>query len=505
MRPLSTVYVVLTDEDNQRLSGQECNTYPIPENGDPTVATAAQKLYARRRLNAFLETNPPPNKSRHDITVLHPIIVEGDKIKVAIRRWERQHGAESAHLSPSAKRSLGRPSLSEEHETALRWFDDAIEAADALLTPSDECAAHDGQDEDTSYTTHLLCWLQEMAPLVANFFDRTEGGVILAANEDELALFDDLEEEDLVKNMIKLDTNGVIGAPEKGGKSWLALELAAAVSTGTPFLNDPRFEVPERKRVMLLFPEGQGAFRKRMNMLFTARADRGTFTVNSKFIVPVLELLDLTHEIGLKRFGATIAHYQPDLVIIDSAYAYFGSANGSDLYSMGKVLSNVHREVRANALNPCALWVSTHYKKAVNEADINSIHGVGYAQWANDWLLVERKSRMGKKPLVLDLEIGGRDRDGEVIDLSVKFEDGRWDTIDMNAALPAHTGEDDTTRKAAGLIVAKLREANHPLTSTEAQDINGVGTESKRAAWKALKEQGVVTSERRGEWVLADA
>jgi replicative DNA helicase len=100
---------------------------------------------------------------------------------------------------------------------------------------------------------------------------------------DHFKIYEQMEQGDmrfLIKDFLP---EGVcfIGALSGSGKTWFALSMAKALTTGQNFLGLSRFQVPEPTSVIYLVPEaGERSFRGRMDKLGVKRmARRPSWTI----------------------------------------------------------------------------------------------------------------------------------------------------------------------------------------------------------------------------------
>lgn len=106
---------------------------------------------------------------------------------------------------------------------------------------------------------------------------------------------------------------GIVGGEPKCGKSFLALDLAVAVASGTPALG--HFQVPRAGPVLLYAAEDALAtVRERLETI--ARA-RGTSLDALDLQVITAPTLRLDHEVDRKRLARTVASHRPRLLVLD--------------------------------------------------------------------------------------------------------------------------------------------------------------------------------------------
>lgn len=149
---------------------------------------------------------------------------------------------------------------------------------------------------------------------------------------------------------------GFIGGAPKVLKSWLALDLAAAVAAGGLFCG--RFLCPEPRRVLLTqFESGRAHYQKRVRQVLS-RYDvtpEGLYIVSNEPIV-------LEDPVSVQRVSVELADKRPDLWVIDPlASVTTGDENSAQ--EMGRVV----RQLRAwRDEFGCAIAIVHHTNKAAS-------------------------------------------------------------------------------------------------------------------------------------------
>jgi hypothetical protein len=171
------------------------------------------------------------------------------------------------------------------------------------------------------------------------------------------------------------DAYGVLGAEDKAGKTWAAIDLAVSVASGTPWL--ARFPCPSSGPVLLFL--GEGGERNFLRRLEAVCASHSVAVaelvegVRACFAVP--RLRDPEHLVELRT---ELEEYPPRLVVIDPLYLAAAGAKGSDLYAMGELLGSAQRLVQDAG---AALVVSTHWNKTGTGNGPERFTGVGPGAW----------------------------------------------------------------------------------------------------------------------------
>jgi hypothetical protein len=225
---------------------------------------------------------------------------------------------------------------------------------------------------------------------------------------------------------------GVIGGPEKAGKSWaVGMDLAVSVASGTPWLGI--FEVDAPGPVVLF--SGEGGERKvirRMRAVCEARSlELEQLPIRVCLRVPHLSDVEIMAVVE-KELEDT----RPALVIVDPLYLAARGANGSDLYEMGSHLERVQLLCQARR---ASLAVSHHWNKTGTGTGAERFSGTGPAAWGRVLVSAAPVGRSYEDPLtgattvVLDLWIKG----DETADRVVRIRRRVWadDPADLLSAL----------------------------------------------------------------------
>jgi hypothetical protein len=158
----------------------------------------------------------------------------------------------------------------------------------------------------------------------------------------------------LLADLFLVGAAGMLGGAPKTGKSFLALELAVAVASGTPAVG--RFPVTAPGPVLLLAAEDPPAVVvQRLAALATAR-DRALATLPVDVIVEAgWRLPD-----GLDRLVATVRHRRARLLILDPLIRVH-RADENSAAEMAAVLDGLRGLARAT---DCAVLLVHHTRKA---------------------------------------------------------------------------------------------------------------------------------------------
>ncbi len=202
----------------------------------------------------------------------------------------------------------------------------------------------------------------------------------------------------LVDGLIKRGDFVLLAGRPKSGKSWLLLQLAQALDTGTPFLGR---DTVQAKVLFIALEDGERRVHERLHI----RKWRPFATFFSFGMLPL-------HGSGLDQLKHASEGF--DAVIIDTFRAACGSADENNNVEMG-LLAQAVADYAHNTEK--VIIVAHHTRKGGSEDPFETIRGAGAIRAAYDvGLLVERK---GKEPeAVLRVE----SRDIQVEGMTIRFD-----------------------------------------------------------------------------------
>lgn len=117
----------------------------------------------------------------------------------------------------------------------------------------------------------------------------------------------------LIRDLWLKNAQGILGGEPKLGKTWLGLDMAVSVASGTPCLG--RFEVQDKGGVLVYLAEDKlQAVRERLESLCSSR---GLLFESLDLRVITVPVLRLDQEEDRQRLDATIAAWSPRLVLLD--------------------------------------------------------------------------------------------------------------------------------------------------------------------------------------------
>lgn len=218
-------------------------------------------------------------------------------------------------------------------------------------------------------------------------------------------LSQDIRTDWLIDGLVPHRTSGMIAGPSKSFKSFLGLDLALSVASGTSFLG--RFRVGRTGPVLVYLNEGSMAMHierlRRLQQAHELREDdapihlrTNTASCDSISFLPTLE--------------RDLARVEPMLVILDPWYGFHGTKTDvTNLMAEGALLRQVERPcIDAGA----TLFIANHFAKNAKTPRLTSITQSGGAEWCDSWILSCITNDSGSDAS-LDVRFGGRGSGGE--------------------------------------------------------------------------------------------
>lgn len=280
---------------------------------------------------------------------------------------------------------------------------------------------------------------------------------------------------------------GVLGGPPKALKTYVGLDLAISVASGTDCLS--RFPVRETGPVLAYLAEDAGEqVRGRTAALAKGRGldldALDLFLITS----PVLWLDDPEHR---ERLASTIEELRPKLLLLDPLVRLHRQ-DENDVRSVSALLGHL-REL--NRTYDLAVVLVHHTAKKERAHPGQALRGSGdiYA-WLDAGLYlakrksgihltIEHRSAPAPGPFALSLEM---DADG---------------AAQLTVSEPGGEEERDAVPDLAAAALEEIRRSNEPLTRGALRDRLGVRNERLGGVLAALENQGRI-ERRNGGWSL---
>lgn len=288
------------------------------------------------------------------------------------------------------------------------------------------------------------------------------------------------------------DAYGVIAAESKAGKSWLAMDLAVSIATGTAFLGTMQ---PGRTGSVILY-SGEGSRRATTRRFKAMCADReidplGVHNLLIETVPPQLQQLHDDVGSDLRQIERDVKKHAPVLVILDPLYLSLGSVNMASLPEVGRVLRGLQRVVEAAG---AALVVVHHWNQTGRGSGFGRMSGAGPEEWGRVlWNMQVRARRTVDDGEGSVVEVQVDARGGEIGDSSFAFcRTVREDDPD-DLASPMHYAIErievqqngKAQRMASDVVLQVLTERGTWLTVGEVKE--ALETEE---AWGGTKAPG---------------
>lgn len=293
----------------------------------------------------------------------------------------------------------------------------------------------------------------------------------------------------IVEDLIPEGLTLLAGRP-KQGKSWLCLDIAMAVATGSRAMNE--HDVEHGDVLFLSLEDGGRRLRKRLDDMGFEAPLAPLLTVRER-LAPDVELHDLITQWAENSPS-------PRLVIIDTWVHVRPRQSGKDAYKQDyEALSNLRKMALEHGL---VILVVMHLRKqeAIDPFDeISGSVGIGAAA---DTMLVLRKSRTDRR-----IELLGRGRDIEDFGRTVEFDHDicRWRTtgqFDPDATI----GTGNRPASAAQTKILEFLENMYgAFMPSEITEAIGEKAATVRQNLKRLAERGQITQDAAGRYASLKA
>ena len=207
----------------------------------------------------------------------------------------------------------------------------------------------------------------------------------------------------------------LFGGKSKRGKSWLMLDLALSVATGTRVWG--HFTVPEPQPVLYVaLEDGRRRIQQRLHDIRPGARTNGN--------LQLLYTFPLLSDGGMEKLRGYIVSHRYRLIIIDvlariePATKRHSDTTYHDIYNLFAPLQDLHRQ------HPQCLAMITHLRKAEAEDIFDTLHGSVAYQGAQDALWV-----LDRPPNNSAGVLHTRQNDGAEQSLHLSFSDGHWEFL----------------------------------------------------------------------------
>lgn len=294
------------------------------------------------------------------------------------------------------------------------------------------------------------------------------------------------EERWLVERLWGEEAVGVVGGAPKCAKSWLSLELALAVASGTPCLGV--FRVTRAGPALLLAAEDSPRqVRERMEGLAKVRGVRFE-ELDVNLIVETR--LRLEHPIDQRRVTAVLERFRPRLLVLDP----FIRLHSVDENSASEI-SNVLAQLRAwQRTFRVAILVVHHTRKVNGGAPGQSLRGSSdFHAWGDSNLYLKRKD----DELLLTMEHRAAAPGSPVrLKLSADGEPPHLEVIG-DAEMESSERVDDLPER----IITLIARTDRPPTQETIRTVLSVRNQTLTATLRILQKQGRLIRHQ-GRWEL---
>lgn len=267
------------------------------------------------------------------------------------------------------------------------------------------------------------------------------------------------------------------GAP-KIGKSWMALNIATAVSSGRPVFGSIACDVGDV--LYLALEDNQRRLKKRLALMGVVPSDRLTFMTDW----PALD--------GgcLDEMQAWIkASPNPVLIVVDVLAKVRPTSRGdTPLYEADyRALGGMQKLAGDHGM---AILILTHTRKMEADDPFDSVSGTRGLTGAADTVLVLKRDNGTAGPGRATLY--GRGRDIEEIETACQLQrdNGTWQIVGA-----AHEVAKTSERQA---ILDTLRASSKPLNAREVSDLSGGAYEAVRKTLTRMAATGEIEKSGRG-------
>ncbi|MFQ5601582.1 MAG: AAA family ATPase [Candidatus Krumholzibacteriia bacterium] len=293
----------------------------------------------------------------------------------------------------------------------------------------------------------------------------------------------------LVEGLWSRTAVGFVGGVPKLGKTWLGLDLALSVATGTPCLD--RFRVPEPGDVLVYLAEDHPALvRERLDGLCR---HRGVELERVGVHVITAASLRLDLERDRLRLTETVRRIRPRLLLLDPLVRLHrrDENHAGDVAELLAFLRELQRE------HNLAIVVVHHMRKGGSGRDGQALRGSGdFHAWTDSALyLTARRDR-----LLLAVEHRGAPAP-EPIELRLNSRpDGSRTHLEV-VATRSRMGQPQPGVSLSARIVEVMTSTPRSLTRVDLRKRLRVNNKRLGEALDALRERGVVVRSQQG-WSL---
>jgi hypothetical protein len=284
---------------------------------------------------------------------------------------------------------------------------------------------------------------------------------------------------------------GMIAGPPKSAKTWLAIDLAISVASGTPCLG--RFQVPEPRRVLLYAAEdGAAIVRQRIEAIC---AHRGVPIERIPLFVITADSIRLDTPTDQARLARTVEGVQPPLLILDPLVRVYGSIDENFVGDVSALLAYLRSLQRASG---CAIALVHHARKnGPTSSPGQTLRGSSdFHAWGDVNLYLRRKGQ--------DLQLTIEHRSAaSPPPIPLRLADDDPQTVHLEPAdLPPAPPPNAAPEALADQILAAIAAASAPVTRAELRKALRARNERIGETLRSLHDQSRIRRVADG-WVPA--
>ncbi len=256
--------------------------------------------------------------------------------------------------------------------------------------------AQAAQNDAEDITSLCVRYMAKLENIMQQYAGEDNARLLVPAKEFVNTLPDQIDY--LVDGFIQRGANGAIAALSGAGKSWVGIDLALAVASGSDWMGHACRQAP----VAIISREDNPALTGwRMRRLMQGRGLWGepeNLWVNSRNQSPEF-YLDNPRQVGEMR--RRLQQLQPELVILDVLNAMH-SADENDQREMRRIVMNASR--LTESIPNCSLAVIHHFNKAESGSLRTRMRGSSaIAGWC-EWIFGIRVSDPRTQPVIREAE-----------------------------------------------------------------------------------------------------
>ena len=285
----------------------------------------------------------------------------------------------------------------------------------------------------------------------------------------------------LIEGLWSAEAVGIVGGEPKCCKSFLALDMAVAVATGTPCLR--RFPVTERGRVLLFAAEDATSVVRQRLAGIAAAAGVALEALDLHVIVAPVVRLDV--ELDQRRLEQTVAALRPALLVLDPFVRLhrIDENVSAEVAPLLDFLRGLQRRYRlAVVLVHHARKGAAHLRAGQALRGSSELHA-----WGDSNLYLRRNA---DDELALTIEHrAAASSSGLRLALTVEGDALALRIVDTAAPPPVSTAPLSPTERVARI----LGDADRPLTQREIRDLAKMRASTIGDALSALVTDGRVT------------